>query len=81
MSLWSRFYGILVFYFIILEINLKQSKSKFNNEPNRKRDAKMDDQDRIDSGSTRATDGEGVLAMSAADDNSKAAFENYPEIS
>jgi hypothetical protein len=59
----------------------KQSKSKFNNEPNRKRDAKMDDQDRIDSGSTRATDGEGILAMSAADDNSKAAFENYPEIS
>jgi hypothetical protein len=43
----------------------------------------MDDQDRLDSGITRATEGESsnVLAMSAATDSSKAAFENYPEIS
>ena len=41
----------------------------------------MDDQDRLDSGFTRATESDNVLAMSAADDNSKAAFENYPEIS
>jgi hypothetical protein len=59
----------------------KQSKTKVYNEPNRKRDAKMDDQDRLDSGITRATEGDNVLAMSAAVDNSKAAFENYPEIS
>lgn len=58
----------------------KQSKSKVLNDPNRKRDAKTDDQDRLDSGITRATEGD-PLAISGADDNSKAAFENYPEIS
>jgi hypothetical protein len=61
----------------------KQSKNKVFNEANRKRDAKTDDQDRLDSGITRATEGDSsnILAMSAAGDNSKAAFENYPEIS